>query len=212
MLEQFYEKNKIEAGIDEAGRGCLFGPVCIASVIWLDEDPIDGNLYKDYKIIDSKKCSDKKKNILKDYIKDNSIAYDIQLINNNYIDKHNILESTIHGMHKCLDNITDIINIDNILVDGNSFNMYENKNGDMLSYICVIDGDNKYKSIAAASILAKTYRDEYIKNLVEENPELKLYDIHNNKGYGTKKHIEAIKKYGITKWHRKSFGICKKYN
>jgi len=81
----------------------------------------------------------------------------------------------------------------------------------MISYMCVIDGDNKYKSIAASSILAKTYRDEYIKKLVEDNPELKSYDIHNNKGYGTKKHIEAIKKYGITKWHRKTFGICKNY-
>ena len=211
MLEQFYEKDKIEVGIDEAGRGCLFGPVCVASVIWLNEDPIDGTVDKNYNIIDSKKCSQKKKNILKDYIKENCIGYSIELLDNEYIDKHNILESTLNCMHKCLDNITNKHNIDTILVDGNHFNIYEDKNDKMISYMCVIDGDNKYKSIAASSILAKTYRDEYIKKLVEDNPELKSYDIHNNKGYGTKKHIEAIKKYGITKWHRKTFGICKNY-
>jgi len=211
MLKQFYEEYKVEVGIDEAGRGCLFGPVCVASVIWVNEDPIDGTVDKNYNIIDSKKCSVKKKNILKDYIKENCIGYSIELLDNEYIDKHNILESTLNCMHNCLDKITINHNIDTILVDGNHFNIYEDKNGKMISYICVIDGDNKYKSIAAASILAKTFRDEYITKLVEDNPELKIYDIHNNKGYGTKKHMEAIKKYGITKWHRKTFGICKKY-
>jgi len=211
MLKQFYEEYKVEVGIDEAGRGCLFGPVCVASVIWVNEDPIDGTVDKNYNIIDSKKCSVKKKNILKDYIKENCIGYSIELLDNEYIDKHNILESTLNCMHNCLDKITINHNIDTILVDGNHFNIYEDTNGKMISYICVIDGDNKYKSIAAASILAKTFRDEYITKLVEDNPELKIYDIHNNKGYGTKKHMEAIKKYGITKWHRKTFGICKKY-
>lgn len=208
MLKQYYEKDKIEVGIDEAGRGCLFGPVCIGSVIWLDEDPINGNIFKDYNIVDSKKCSIKKKNILKEYIIDNCIAYNIQLIDNNEIDKKNILEATLNGMHRCLDNITKIINIDTILVDGNQFKIYEDINNNIIPYKCIINGDDTYKSIAAASILAKTYRDDYIENLVKNNPELEKYDILNNKGYGTKKHIEAIKKYGITKWHRKTFGIC----
>ena len=207
MLEQFYEQNKIEVGIDEAGRGCLFGPVCVAAVIWLDEDPIQDD--KNYEIKDSKKVSEKKRTLLKDYIKDNSIAYNIQLIHHNDIDKYNILQATLRGMRLCLDNITDIINIDTILVDGNHFDFYSDKNDKYIDHVCVIDGDNIYKSIAAASILAKTYRDEWIYKLVDENPELEKYDLRNNKGYGTKKHLDAIKEYGITKWHRKSFGICK---
>ena len=208
MLEQFYEQNKIEVGIDEAGRGCLFGPVCVGAVIWLDEDPIKDD--KNYEIKDSKKVSEKKRTLLKDYIKDNCIAYNIQLIHHNDIDKYNILQATLRGMRLCLDNITDIINIDTILVDGNHFDFYSDKNDKYIDHVCVIDGDNIYKSIAAASILAKTYRDEWIYKLVDENPDLEKYDLKNNKGYGTKRHLDAIKEYGITKWHRKSFGICKK--
>ena len=148
----------------------------------------------------------------KDYIKDNSIAYSIQLIHHEDIDKYNILQATLRGMRLCLDSITDIINIDTILVDGNHFDFYSDKNDNYIDHVCVIDGDNINKSIAAASILAKTYRDEWIYKLVDENPELEKYDLRNNKGYGTKKHLDAIKEYGITKWHRKSFGICKNVN
>ena len=209
-MKQFYEKNKIEVGLDEAGRGCLFGPVCVGAVIWLDEDPIKDD--KNYEIKDSKKVSEKKRTLLKDYIKDNCIAYNIQLIHHNDIDKYNILQATLRGMRLCLDNITDIINIDTILIDGNHFDFYSDKNDKYIDHVCVIDGDNIYKSIAAASILAKTYRDEWIYKLVDENPELEKYDLKNNKGYGTKRHLDAIKEYGITKWHRKSFGICKNVN
>ena len=205
MLKQFYEKDKIEVGLDEAGRGCLFGPVCVAGVIWLDEDP-----NPELEIRDSKKVSEKKRTLLKDYILDNSIAYSIVLVDHDDIDKYNILQATLRGMHQCLDNITDIINIDTILVDGNHFDFYSDRNDNYINHICVVDGDNTYKSIAAASILAKTYRDEWINKLVDENPELEKYDLRNNKGYGTKRHLDAIKEYGISKWHRKSFGICKK--
>ena len=204
MLKQFYEKDKIEVGLDEAGRGCLFGPVCVAGVIWLDEDP-----NPELEIRDSKKVSEKKRTLLKDYIKDNAIAYSIVLVDHDDIDKYNILQATLRGMHQCLDNITDIINIDTILVDGNHFDFYSDRNDNYINHICVVDGDNTYKSIAAASILAKTYRDEWIDKLVDENPELEKYDLRNNKGYGTKRHLDAIKEYGVTKWHRKSFGICK---
>ena len=207
MLTQFYEKNKIELGIDEAGRGCLFGPVVIGSVIWLDEDP-EPNL----EIKDSKKCSLKKRKELREYIEDNSILFSVKFLDNDYIDKYNILESTLNGMHKCVDSIVQNINIDTILVDGNKFNPYFDDNDNHIPHVCVIGGDDVYKSIASASILAKEYRDEYILNLVKENPILEKYDIHNNKGYGTKKHLDAIKKYGLTKWHRKTFGICKKYS
>lgn len=207
MLTQYYEKNKIELGIDEAGRGCLFGPVVIGSVIWLDEDP-EPNL----EIKDSKKCSLKKRKELREYIEDNSILFSVKFLDNDYIDKYNILESTLNGMHKCVDSIVQNINIDTILVDGNKFNPYFDDNDNHIPHICVIGGDDTYKSIASASILAKDYRDEYILNLVKENPELEKYDIQNNKGYGTKKHLDAIKEYGLTKWHRKTFGICKKYS
>ena len=205
-MEQYYEKDKIELGIDEAGRGCLFGPVSIPSVIWLDEDPCP-----DITIKDSKQLSLKKRLLAYDYILDNSISNSSILINNEDIDKNNILKSTIKGMHLCIDNIVDNINIDTILVDGNQFKFYMGKDGECINHECVINGDNTYKSIAAASILAKVNRDNYINNLCEEYPELKKYDIHNNKGYGTKKHLNAIKEYGITKWHRKTFGICKEY-
>ena len=201
MLKQFYEPDKIELGIDEAGRGCLFGPVCVASVVWLDEDP-----NPDLVIRDSKKMSEKKRNILKTYILDNSISSSVKFIDNETIDRDNILEATIKGMHECIDDIVSTVNIDTLLIDGPHFNMY-----DGISHVCVVNGDNTYKSIAAASILAKTFRDEYINKLVDENPELERYDIRNNKGYGTRKHLEAIQEYGITKWHRKTFGICRKY-
>ena len=204
-MEQFYEIGKIEAGLDEAGRGCLFGPVSIASVVWSNEE--DTNIV----IKDSKKMNEKQKMIAYDYILDNSIANSHKFINNDEIDKTNILKSTIRGMHLCIDDITDQLNIDTILVDGNQFDFYMDKNDNYINHECIINGDNKYKSIAAASILAKVNRDNYINNLCEEYPELKKYDIHNNKGYGTAKHLEAIKEYGITKWHRKTFGICKEY-
>ena len=147
-----------------------------------------------------------------DYILENSIANNSVLIHNEDIDKDNILKSTLKGIHKCVDNILDYISIDTILVDGNQFKLYMDANGECVDHQCVINGDNIYKSIAAASILAKVNRDNYIVNLCEEYPELKKYDIHNNKGYGTKKHLDAIKEYGITKWHRKTFGICKEFS
>jgi len=205
MLKQFYEKDKIEVGLDEAGRGCLFGPVCVGAVVWLDDDPIKDD--KDYEIRDSKKVSEKKRTLLKDYIKNNSIAYSIQLVDHDYIDKHNILNATMNGMHKCLDDITSLLSIDTILVDGNHFEFYSDQNDNYINHVCIVDGDNTYKSIAAASILAKTYRDEWIYNLVDENPILEKYDLRNNKGYGTKRHIDAIKQYSLKKWHRKSFKI-----
>ena len=205
ILKQYQDKDQLEVGLDEAGRGCLFGPVCIAGVSWLDKDPEPC-----IEIKDSKKCTVKHRLKCYDYIIDKAVAYSIQLIDNNTIDKDNILKSSLNGMHLCLDEISKTIRIDKILVDGNHFPTYYSKEqDDFLEHECIIKGDNIYKSIAAASILAKTYRDNYILQLVEEYPYLKIYDIHNNKGYGTKKHMEAIKEYGITKWHRKSLAHCK---
>ena len=198
----YYEPNNIEIGLDEAGRGCLFGPVFTAGVVWTDE------FHKDIK--DSKRLNFKKRDEMKNYILKNAISYSIEMIDNDYIDKYNILQSTIKGWHKCIENIEKDIPIDTILVDGPNFYWYTNSEG-IIPHVCVNNGDNKYISIAAASILAKTHRDEYINKLVDDNPELEKYNLKKNKGYGTKDHIEAIQKYGITKWHRKTFGLCKEY-
>jgi ribonuclease HII len=204
MLKQYHEKGKVEVGLDEAGRGCLFGPVCIAGVVWNDEDP-----NADIVLKDSKKCSEKYRKKCYDYIIENCIGYSIQLISHEEIDKKNILECTIDGMHKCLDDISDKISFDTILVDGDKFRHYYNKNkDDFISHKCIVKGDNTYKSIAAASILAKTYRDNYIEQLVRDNEELKKYKLDKNKGYGTKEHMEAIQEYGVVEGHRRSFKPC----
>ena len=205
ILKQYENEEDIEVGLDEAGRGCLFGPVCIAGVIWLKKEPEDS-----MEIKDSKKCTEKYRNKCYEYIKLNAIQYSIQMIDHEEIDKKNILQCSIEGMHLCLDDITQNQNIDMILVDGNHFKQYYSESMDeFIPHKCMIKGDNHYKSIAAASILAKTYRDNYILQLTEKNPELEKYGIHKNKGYGTKEHMDAIKEYGITKWHRKSFAPCK---
>ena len=205
ILKQYENEKDIEVGLDEAGRGCLFGPVCIAGVIWPKEEPENS-----IKVKDSKKCTEQYRNKCYEYIKLNAIQYSIQMIDHEDIDKKNILQCSIEGMHLCIDEITDKQSIDMILVDGNHFKQYySSKMDEFIEHQCVIKGDNTYKSIAAASILAKTYRDNYIINLVKEHPELEKYGIHKNKGYGTKEHMEAIQKYGITKWHRKSFAPCK---
>jgi len=202
-MNQYYQENKIEIGIDEAGRGCLIGPVCISGVILGD---IDSNP-PPYKIRDSKKCSPQIRKILREYIENNSIAFSVQFIDEKIIDKINILKSTIKGMHLCIDEICSQINIDTILVDGNYFEPYLDQNFESIDHVCIPKGDDKYLNIAAASILAKEYHDEYIQKLVTENPELNNYKLLNNKGYGTKDHINAIKEYGQTQWHRKSFKI-----
>ena len=206
MLKKFHTENLKEVGIDEAGRGCLFGPVCVASVsLNMDSNPLISE------IKDSKKLSQKKRDILYDIIKENSI-YSIQLINEEVIDKENILQATLKGMHLSLDELDMNTNIDLILVDGNHFPPYFSIPQDkFLKHECVINGDNTYVNIAAASILAKVTRDRYIIDLCEKNENLKKYDLQNNKGYGTKKHMEAIKEFGIVEGHRKSFKPCSNY-
>ncbi len=204
-MNKFYDKGGLQVGIDEAGRGSLIGPVCVAAVIMND---ISVNP-PPYEIRDSKKCSVKQRRALKKYIEENSIVYNVQMVSEKEIDKENILHATFTGMHRCLNDITSVINIDLILVDGNSFPIYTNKNTfESIPHKCIPGGDNKYINIAAASILAKEYRDEYMLNLCKENEILYNYDIVNNKGYGTKSHMEALKEYGPTKWHRKSFKPC----
>jgi len=207
MLKQYSDKNKIEVGLDEAGRGCLFGPVCVAAVIWPYEDPLLDD--KEPPIIkDSKKMSEKKRLIVKDYIEKNAIAWSVQFVSHEEIDKMNILQATMKGMHMCIDDIRQRCTIDTILVDGNHFKIYTDENLECINHECVISGDNTYKSIAAASILAKTHRDNYIYQLVKERPDLEKYGIKKHKGYGTKVHMEALKEHGPIVGHRRSFKPC----
>ena len=206
-LAPYQTEGLIEIGIDEAGRGCLIGPVFIAGVI-LPNNIVELCEEEGIVLKDSKKVSKKNRLIAKEFIERVAIDYSVVQKDNNVIDEKNILRATLEGMHEVVNNIS--IKPDKILVDGNHFNIYRDSDGEMIQHECVVEGDNKYMSIAAASILAKTYKDNYIVRLVSETPDLEKYDLINNSGYGTVNHIEAIKMYGITKYHRKTFGICKK--
>ena len=190
MLMNKFSKFKHEAGVDEAGRGSLAGPVTAAAVIL-------GKNFKGKNLDDSKKLSQSKRLELKKFIEKNALAYSVAFVSSYQIDKNNILNSTFEAMHKSIKGLN--IEPDFILVDGNLFKPYRD-----LKYKCIIKGDQKYQNIAAASILAKTYRDEYMSNLHVKFPE---YNWIKNKGYGTKFHVDMITKFGKTKYHRKSFQI-----
>jgi len=209
MIKPYQEENRLEAGIDEAGRGCLFGRVYIASVIL---PPDIEELCKEYniKIRDSKKMNKNEHIRVCHFIEENALDYSIIYKEAYEIDSINILQATVLGMHECIDSLQ--IKPEKILVDGNYFPFYKDENGKWIEHECIIKGDNTYMSIAAASILAKRYKDKYIQDLVRDEPDLLKYDLLNHYGYGTTTHIDAIKKYGITKYHRKTFGICKNYS
>ena len=192
MLLPYHNIDKIEAGCDEAGRGPLAGPVFAAAVIWPQNLLID-------EIRDSKKLNEKQRIKLHSLIEENAIDYAVSMVSESIIDKINILNASILAMHNSLSELTDDFNL--ILVDGNRFKAF----GD-IEYETIVKGDDKYLSIAAASILAKFYRDEHMLQLHKIYPQ---YGWNTNKGYPTKKHIEAIQKYGICEFHRKSF--CKKF-
>jgi len=204
MLEPFMTEGKVEVGLDEAGRGCLMGPVCVAGVI-LDPNCTESPKYP---LKDSKKCSPKIREYLCGYIERNALAYSVQFVKEGEIDAINILQATMKGMHRCLEEIEGKTAFDTILVDGTYFPYYTDKNFEVVDHVCVKGGDDTYQSIAAASILAKVYRDRYIVKLVSEETCLEAYDIANNKGYGTKKHMEALRELGPTKYHRLSFKPC----
>jgi ribonuclease HII len=196
----------IEVGIDEAGRGCLSGRVYVGAVVLPREIP-DDPMFK--QIRDSKKISRKKRAELRKYIEKIAVAYHVAYAEPDEIDDTNILVATLKTMHRALDGIKEKFNF--ILVDGNQFRPYISKEGEMIPHHMVKGGDNIYYSIAAASILAKEYHDDYVKELCHNNPEMKIYDWENNMCYGSKKHRDAIAKYGITKYHRRTFGICKEF-
>lgn len=207
MLRPFYLKSLIEAGIDEAGRGPLFGRVYAAAVVLHPELNYDENMIKD-----SKRISKKKLPGCEEYVKDVALDWSVAFSTEERIDEINILHATQEAMHKAIRRLD--IKPEFLLVDGNYFTPYQDDTnyGREIPCNCIIGGDDSYYSIAAASILAKTARDRYIEELCKKNPELdERYGIASNKGYGSKKHIQGIKRYGISEWHRKTFGICKNY-
>lgn len=187
MLRSYYKLIN-ETGTDEAGRGCLAGPVTAAAII-LPEN------FKNDILNDSKLLSEKKRELLKPIIEEQAICYGVTHIYPKKIDEINILNASILAMHKSIDKLTTKPEF--IIVDGNRFKPYKK-----IKHECIIKGDSKFLSIAAASVLAKTYRDAYMEKIHKEFP---MYNWKKNKGYPTKEHREAIREYGLTKYHRKSF-------
>lgn len=190
MLLPFLHKKTLEAGCDEAGRGCLAGPVVAAAVIL----PYN---WKNKELNDSKKLTEKKRIKLRKIIEEEAIAFSVSFVDHHEIDKINILNASFKAMHQAIDMLST--KPEYLLIDGNRFNPYQG-----IQHSCIVKGDSKYASIAAASILAKTYRDEYMQKLHSDYP---IYDWNTNKGYPTKKHRSAIEIYGVTPFHRQSFKV-----
>jgi ribonuclease HII len=190
MLKSHYYESLIEAGCDEAGRGCLAGSVYAAAVIL----PPD---YQNELLNDSKKLTAKKRYALREEIERDAIAWAVGIVTPEEIDKINILNASFLAMHRALDQLK--VRPEAVIVDGNRFKPYQD-----LPSTTIVKGDGKYLSIAAASILAKTYRDGYMLSLAEEYPQ---YDWQSNMGYPTKKHRQAIREHGITPYHRKSYNL-----
>ena len=190
MLKSHYYEDLIEAGCDEAGRGCLAGSVYAAAVIL----PPD---YQNELLNDSKKLTAKKRYALREEIERDAIAWAVGIVTPEEIDKINILNASFLAMHRALDQLS--VRPEAVIVDGNRFKPYQD-----LPSTTIVKGDGKYLSIAAASILAKTYRDDYMLSLAEEYPQ---YDWQLNMGYPTKKHRQAIREHGITPYHRKSYNL-----
>jgi len=190
MLKSHYYEDLIEAGCDEAGRGCLAGSVYAAAVILLPD-------YQNELLNDSKKLTAKKRYALREDIERDAIAWAVGIVTPEEIDKINILNASFLAMHRALDQLK--VRPQAVIVDGNRFTPYQN-----LPFTTIVKGDGKYLSIAAASILAKTYRDDYMLSLAEEYPQ---YDWQSNMGYPTKNHRQAIRQHGITPYHRKSYNL-----
>ncbi|NLP58855.1 ribonuclease HII [Lutibacter sp. B1] len=189
-LKHYFLNNAVEAGTDEAGRGCLAGPVVAAAVILPNdfEHPL---------LNDSKQLTEKQREQLRPFIEKNALAYGVSFIFEDKIDEINILQASILAMHKSIEKLSIIP--EHIIVDGNKFKTYKN-----IPHTTIVKGDAKFMSIAAASVLAKTYRDEFMQKIDIEYPN---YFWKKNKGYPTQQHRDAIQQFGITKYHRKSFKL-----
>ena len=192
MLASHYYKGKVEAGCDEAGRGCLAGSVYAAAVIFPEN-------YQNEDLNDSKQLTDKRRKQLREIIERDAVAWAVGIVTPEEIDRINILNASILAMHRALDQLK--VRPEAVIVDGNRFKPYQK-----LPHTTIVKGDGKYLSIAAASVLAKTYRDEYMLRLHQEFPQ---YHWDTNMGYPTKAHYEAIRQFGVTPYHRKSFKLNK---
>jgi len=190
MLKSYHTKGFIEAGCDEAGRGCIAGPVFAAAVIL----PAD---FRNPGVDDSKKLTAKTRELLRKVIESEAIAYGVGLVDEKEIDQINILNASFLAMHRAVDKLRPVPQ--HLIIDGNRFRPYEG-----IPYHCIVKGDAKYASIAAASILAKTYRDEFMEMLHNQHPE---YMWKNNMGYPTRVHREAVYKFGPSPYHRPSFRL-----
>ncbi len=192
MLKLHFDKRKIEAGCDEAGRGCLAGPVVAASVILPQK-------FKSTLLNDSKQLSEKNRNELRTIIEHEALSWAVGVVSEKEIDEINILNASFKAMHHAVDKLSVVPEL--LLIDGNRFKTYKS-----IPHQCIVKGDAKFMSIAAASILAKTYRDELMEQLHEEYP---YYNWIKNKGYPTKAHRDAIRKHGASPYHRMSFQLLK---
>lgn len=190
ILKSHYYEDKVEAGCDEAGRGCLAGSVYAAAVIL-------PALYDNPTLNDSKQLSAKQRYALREQIEHDAIAWAVGIVTPAEIDKINILNASILAMHRALDQLQ--VSPEAIIVDGNRFKPYRD-----IPFTTIIKGDGKYQAIAAASILAKTYRDDYMNQLAREYP---MYDWENNKGYPTRKHREGIRRFSVSPYHRMSYQL-----
>lgn len=190
MLLPYLHKNLIEAGCDEAGRGCLAGPVVAAAVILPKK-------FKNNLLNDSKQLSDKQRFELREIIQKEAVSWAVSFVNNQEIDEINILQASFTAMHRAVETLE--VKPEHLLIDGNRFRPFPN-----IPHSCIIKGDGKYLAIAAASILAKTYRDDFMAKIHQQHPD---YDWKNNKGYPTKKHRAAIKANGTVEYHRLSFNL-----
>lgn len=190
MLRQYLEEGRVEAGCDEAGRGCLAGPVFAAAVIL----PVD---YRNEMLDDSKKLTERQREKLRPVIERDALAWAVGVVTAQEIDRINILNASFLAMHRAIAGLS--VSPDFLLIDGNRFKPYPG-----ISHLCIVKGDGKMMSIAAASILAKTHRDEYMRKIHEEYPQ---YGWNVNKGYPTKLHRGAIAEYGMTPYHRRSFRL-----
>tara|TARA_B110000046_G_scaffold25332_1_gene24770 strand:+ start:31753 stop:32340 length:588 start_codon:yes stop_codon:yes gene_type:complete len=192
-LKNYYTKGLVEVGCDEAGRGCYAGPVYAAAVIL---NPKKRNT----SLNDSKKLSKKTRDELRLWIEKNALSWAVGIVSAKEIDEINILNASFLAMHRAIDQLQ--LNFDHLLIDGNRFTPYN-----FAPHTCIIKGDGKFKNIAAASILAKTHRDEYMQQIAKEYP---MYDWHNNQGYGTLNHRKSLQEFGVCKHHRTSFNLFRK--
>ena len=190
MLKSNYSGFVLEAGTDEAGRGCLCGPVVAAAVI-LPED------FEHPFLNDSKQLSEKQRKELKPFIEENALSFGVSFVDEKEVDQINVLQASITGMHRSVAQLNP--QPEYIIVDGNKFKTYQE-----IPHQTIVKGDAKFLSIAAASVLAKTYRDEFMEKIHQEYP---MYNWKQNKGYPTKQHRAAIREFGITKYHRKTFKL-----